>query len=136
MHTTHIHAAPDAFTRPPRCEYGPALAGRAVVIDNGSHSVKAGWAGENAPRVVFRSIATRARARAAASGGAPAQRVCVGDWGPGGGARGWEFSRGASRTPFEAGVVVNFDTQELLLDYAFDRLGVTGARASVVGCRV
>jgi hypothetical protein len=32
----------------------------------------------------------------------------------------------APRTPFEAGVVINYETQEALLDYAFDRLAVTG----------
>ncbi len=30
------------------------------------------------------------------------------------------------RTPFEAGVVINYEGQETLFDYAFDRLGVTG----------
>lgn len=100
------------------------MTGRPVVVDSGSHTTKAGWAGDDAPRVAFRSQVTRARSRAG-PGQQQQTRVCVGDWGPG--ARGaWEFSKGAVRTPYEAGVVVNFDTQEAVLDYAFDRLGITG----------
>ncbi|GBG00222.1 hypothetical protein Rsub_12707 [Raphidocelis subcapitata] len=120
-----IYPLPDpgaAFSRPAREEYGPYLDGRPLVIDNGSHTVKAGWAGEEGPRLEFRSQVTKARPR----GGGAHQRVCVGDWGPG--AKGWEFSKGAIRTPFEGGVVVNYEGQEALFDYAFDRLGIAGGR--------
>lgn len=49
------------------------------------------WAGEDAPRVTFRSQVTKVRNRV----GGVTTRVCVGDWGAG--AKGWEFSRHATR---------------------------------------
>lgn len=46
---------------------------------------------------------------------------------------GWAVDAGTHawpppRTPFEAGVVVNYEGQEALFDYAFDRMAVTGGR--------
>jgi actin-related protein len=58
-------AVPSLFIPPPlrpsRCTYD--VAGNAtLVVDNGAFCCRAGWAGEAAPRVQFRSLVSRPKA--------------------------------------------------------------------------
>lgn len=39
--------------------------------------------------------------------------------------RGYDFGRAAIRSPFDGNVVVNFETEEAIFDYVFDRFGFT-----------
>ena len=48
----------------------------------------------------------------------------VGEWGSG--VKGYDFGRASARSAFDSNVVVNFEVQEVILDYAFDRLSLTG----------
>ncbi|WIA16703.1 hypothetical protein OEZ85_013359 [Tetradesmus obliquus] len=110
-----------AVLRPPRCGYDAAvLAGRALVVDNGSHSIRAGWAGEDAPSVIFRSAMCKPRPKQGA-----ANRAVVGEWGPG--LSGWDFGKHTHRYVHESDVPTNLETQEALLDWALDRMGLAEA---------
>eukprot|EP00775_Hariotina_reticulata_P012512 gene12512-12646_t len=105
--------------RSPRCLYdAAAMSGRVLVIDNGSHSIRAGWAGDYSPSVVFRS--SMAKPRPYKGSGA---RTVVGDWGPG--LSGWDFGKHTHRYCFEQDVPVNLEGQEAMFDWALDRLGLT-----------
>ncbi|KAH8345085.1 hypothetical protein KR059_004301, partial [Drosophila kikkawai] len=83
---------------------------RALVFDGGSGSCKAGFAGENSPRVVFPSIT-----------GIHCQSVVVGthkDWYLGNEA---QSKRGilALKYPIEHGVVTNWDDMEMIWNHTF-----------------
>ncbi|KAF6254511.1 actin-domain-containing protein [Scenedesmus sp. NREL 46B-D3] len=110
-----------AVLRPPRCSYdAAALAGRALVIDNGSHSMRTGWAGEEAPAVVFRAAMCKPRPKQGA-----ANRAVVGEWGPG--LSGWDFGKHTHRYAHESDVPTNLETQEAITDWALDRMGLAEA---------
>jgi hypothetical protein len=53
----------DAPLRPPRCPASEVRPGAIIVVDNGSYQCRAGWAGQPAPRVVFRALLHRPRAK-------------------------------------------------------------------------
>jgi actin-related protein len=54
----------DAPLRPPRAPASEAQPGAILVVDNGSYQCRAGWAGQPEPRVVFRALLHRPRAKA------------------------------------------------------------------------
>ncbi|XP_076859117.1 actin-related protein 5 [Brachyhypopomus gauderio] len=87
-----------------------------IVIDNGSFQTRAGWActgGEfTQPRLVFKAVAARSR-------GAARSHTQVGN-----DIAHLEPLRWLLKTPFDRNVVVNFEIQELLLDYIFIHLGI------------
>ncbi len=89
----------------------------AVVLDSGSGTLKAGFAGEDGPRLILPSIVGRAR-HAGIMIGAAAQDAFVG---PEADQRRTLLS--VSR-PIERGVVKNWDDLERLWGYAFEGLGV------------
>eukprot|EP00160_Parvularia_atlantis_P005201 Unigene14440_Nuclearia_a/m.43538 Unigene14440_Nuclearia_a/g.43538 ORF Unigene14440_Nuclearia_a/g.43538 Unigene14440_Nuclearia_a/m.43538 type:complete len:742 (+) Unigene14440_Nuclearia_a:21-2246(+) len=92
-------------------------AGTPLVIDNGSYRCRAGWATDASPR--FECINASARYRQRREGDplyAVGGDIPLTDW-----------SRITYRTPFEANVVVNFDSQELVLDHVFSHLSVASA---------
>lgn len=72
----HPAAPGPEFARPERCEYAPALAGCPVVIDNGSHTIKAGCAGP-AGRVARGGLAAAAARRRATANRTQAARRCA-----------------------------------------------------------
>mmetsp|Transcript_13179 Transcript_13179/g.25135 ORF Transcript_13179/g.25135 Transcript_13179/m.25135 type:complete len:751 (+) Transcript_13179:207-2459(+) len=109
---------------PPRIPRGSydVKAGTALVIDNGSYTCRVGWAGEDAPRVNFRSLVSRPRAF---SKGDVSREYIVGECDQNS-LKGLDFTRTGFKSPFDMDVVVDFDKQEAILDYAFDRLAVSG----------
>ncbi|KAM5434430.1 Actin-related protein 5 [Microsporum canis] len=95
----------------------------AIVIDNGSHTVKAGWSFDKSPRFVLPPVASKYRDR-------KLNRACQ--------FVGYDAyvdatARGQIRNAFDAGtgVIGNWDVVEGLLDYIFLKLGVDGANGSV-----
>ncbi|EFW17766.1 chromatin remodeling complex subunit Arp5 [Coccidioides posadasii str. Silveira] len=95
----------------------------AIVIDNGSHLVKAGWSFDKAPRFIIPPIIARYRDR-------KANRTCQ--------FVGYDAyvdatTRGQVRNAFDPGtsIVGNWDVMEGLLDYIFLKLGVDGENGGV-----
>lgn len=86
---------------------------QAIVCDNGSGSVKAGMAGDDAPKAVFPSIVGRAR-HAGTMVGMGQKEVYVGDEA--------QSKRGvlSLKYPIQHGVVSNWDDMEKLWQYTFN----------------
>lgn len=86
---------------------------QAIVCDNGSGSVKAGMAGDDAPKAVFPSIVGRAR-HAGTMVGIGQKEVYVGDEA--------QSKRGvlSLKYPIQHGVVSNWDDMEKLWQYTFN----------------
>uniref|UniRef100_A0A3B5L077 Actin-related protein 5 n=1 Tax=Xiphophorus couchianus TaxID=32473 RepID=A0A3B5L077_9TELE len=88
-----------------------------IVIDNGSFQTRAGWAAPAAefdsPRLLFRSVAARSR-------GAARSETQIGNDIPN-----LEPLRWLLKSQFDRNVVVNFEIQELILDYVFTHLGLS-----------
>lgn len=88
-----------------------------IVIDNGSFQTRAGWAAPAAefdsPRLVFRSVAARSR-------GAARSETQIGN-----DITNLEPLRWLLKNQFDRNVVVNFEIQELILDYIFTHMGIT-----------
>ncbi|XP_072259816.1 actin-related protein 5 [Pyxicephalus adspersus] len=92
--------------------YEPVLDGpAALVLDNGSFQLRAGWAGVG-PQMQFRSVVARSR-------GGPRSVCSVGNDIPS-----LEPLRWLLRTPFDRNLPVNLELQELLCDHVFQKLGV------------
>ncbi|KAG9270189.1 actin-related protein 5 [Astyanax mexicanus] len=93
-----------------------------VVVDNGSFQNRAGWACGGAeferPLLQFKSVAARSR-------GAARSETQVGNDIPN-----LEPLRWLLKSQFDRNVVVNFEIQELMLDYIFVHLGI-GTEGSV-----
>ncbi|KAL7884435.1 hypothetical protein AOLI_G00072050 [Acnodon oligacanthus] len=106
--------SPDAlFEVKPEClQPSPAP----IVVDNGSFQTRAGWACSGAefscPSMLFRSVAARSR-------GAARSETQVGNDIPN-----LEPLRWLLKSQFDRNVVVNFEIQELMLDYIFVHLGI------------
>ncbi|XP_036434541.1 actin-related protein 5 [Colossoma macropomum] len=87
-----------------------------IVVDNGSFQTRAGWACSGAefscPSMLFRSVAARSR-------GAARSETQVGNDIPN-----LEPLRWLLKSQFDRNVVVNFEIQELMLDYIFVHLGI------------
>jgi len=90
-----------------------------VVIDNGSYELRAGFSEEEGPSLRFPNQLIRSRARLSTD-----FETVVGDCQFN--VKGYDFGRAATRSAFDGNVVVNFDVQEAVLDYVFDRLGFKG----------
>ncbi|KAL2001026.1 hypothetical protein VTN02DRAFT_2339 [Thermoascus thermophilus] len=95
----------------------------AIVIDNGSHLVRAGWSFDEAPRFVFPPVVSRYRDR-------KLNKTCQ--------FVGYDAyvdatTRGQLRCAFDPGtsIVGNWDAMEGILDYVFIKLGVDGANGGV-----
>ncbi|KAM4623260.1 actin-related protein 5 [Discoglossus pictus] len=83
----------------------------ALVLDNGSFQLRAGWAGAG-PRLQLRSVVARSR-----GGARSLSRV-------GNDIPSLEPLRWLLRTPFDRNLPVNLELQELLCDHVFCKLGV------------
>ncbi|KAI6646172.1 actin [Oopsacas minuta] len=83
-----------------------------IVIDNGARGTKAGFSGENSPRVVFPSIVGRPRPQGVMVG-MPQRDVYVGDEA--------QRKRGILmlKYPIEHGIVTNWDDMEKMLCHTF-----------------
>lgn len=91
-----------------------------IVIDNGSHSCRAGWSTDSKPRLVFRNLVAKLRGKKESDPG----RVFFGN-----DIEELEDLKWNIRTQFDMDAVSHFDTQESAFDYLFTHLGIntTGA---------
>jgi len=84
-----------------------------LVIDVGSHSTRAGWAGEKDPCVVLRSLVGKAKdGKGDLVTLAGDQLLCR------------DISKTMVRSPFEKDVVQHFESMETILDYTLYRMGI------------
>ncbi|CAG7731069.1 unnamed protein product [Allacma fusca] len=93
------------------------MSGTPIVLDNGSGVVKAGWAGDEAPSVVFSSIIGRPRHKRVMLG--MGQRKIGADSYVGDAA---QSKRGilSLKYPIDHGVIVNWDDMEKIWQHTFD----------------
>jgi actin-related protein 5 len=97
--------------------------GAALVIDNGSSAVRAGWSFESKPRFSIPPIMSKYRDRKLGKTFSFAGYDCYAD----------TTARGHIRGAFEAGtgIVSNWDVMEHVLDYIFLKLGLNEAEGSI-----
>ncbi|KAK7704623.1 Actin-related protein 5 [Diaporthe eres] len=95
----------------------------AIVIDNGSSSVRAGWNFEDTPRFSIPPIMAKYRDRKLGKTFSFAGLDCYSD----------TTARGHIRNAFEqgTGVVSNWDVMEHVLDYLFLKLGMNGVEGNI-----
>ncbi|PHH69523.1 hypothetical protein CDD80_6663 [Ophiocordyceps camponoti-rufipedis] len=95
----------------------------AIVIDNGSSAVRAGWSFESSPRFSLPPIMSKYRDRKLGKTFSFAGFDCYAD----------TTSKGHIRNAFEVGtgIVSNWDVMEHLLDYVFLKLGMNEADGAV-----
>ncbi|KAK4134364.1 ARP5-like protein [Trichocladium antarcticum] len=95
----------------------------AIIIDNGSSSVRAGWSFETKPRLAIPPIMSKYRDRKLGKTFSFAGQDCYAD----------TTARGHIRNAFEAGteIVSNWDVMEHVLDHVFLKLGMNGAEGSI-----
>ncbi|KXX76100.1 Actin-like protein arp5 [Madurella mycetomatis] len=95
----------------------------AIVIDNGSSSVRAGWSFESKPRLAIPPIMSKYRDRKLNRTFSFAGQDCYAD----------TTARGHIRNAFEAGtgIVSNWDVVEHVLDHVFLKLGMNGVEGGI-----
>ncbi|KAK4991133.1 Actin-related protein 5 [Elasticomyces elasticus] len=95
----------------------------AIVIDNGSSAVRAGWQFEQAPRLAFPPLMARYTDRKLN------RKFCF----IGSDLYADGTARGQAKNVYEPGsdIVNNWDAQEGVLDYVFIKLGLDGSRGAV-----
>ncbi|EEY19067.1 conserved hypothetical protein [Verticillium alfalfae VaMs.102] len=95
----------------------------AIVIDNGSNAVRAGWSFEDKPRMSIPPIMSKYRDRKAGKTYSFAGNDCYAD----------ANSRSHVRNAFEqgTGIVTNWDAMEHVLDYIFLKLGMNNAEGNI-----
>ncbi|KAL7899480.1 actin-like protein [Trichoderma sp. SZMC 28014] len=95
----------------------------AVVIDNGSSAVRAGWSFESAPRLNIPPVMAKYRDRKLGKTFSFAGSDCYAD----------TTARGHIRNAFEAGtgIISNWDVTEHVLDYIFLKLGMNDASGGI-----
>ncbi|KAF8473469.1 hypothetical protein BDZ91DRAFT_845901 [Kalaharituber pfeilii] len=104
---------------------GPAPIGPevAIVIDNGSWQLRAGFSIDQHPRCAYTPQVARYRDRKALK----TYTICGND------VFADAASRSQAKSPFDGNVVSNFDVLENLLDYTFLKLGLSGDASGGVG---
>ncbi|KAK4155779.1 actin-like protein arp5 [Chaetomidium leptoderma] len=95
----------------------------AIVIDNGSSAVRAGWSFETNPRLAIPPIMAKYRDRKANKTFSFAGHDCYAD----------TAARGHIRSAFEAGtgIVNSWDVMEHVLDHVFIKLGMNGVEGGI-----
>ncbi|KAI0482455.1 putative chromatin remodeling complex subunit [Xylariaceae sp. FL0804] len=95
----------------------------AIVIDNGSSAVRAGWSFEAKPRLSLPPIMAKYRDRKLGKTYSFAGYDCYAD----------TTARGHIRNAFEAGtgIVCNWDVEEHVLDWTFLKLGMNNAEGNI-----
>ncbi|CAM1511348.1 Fc.00g088610.m01.CDS01 [Cosmosporella sp. VM-42] len=95
----------------------------AIVIDNGSSAVRAGWSFDDKPRFSIPPIMSKYRDRKLGKTFSFAGSDCYAD----------TTARGHIRSAFEAGtgIVSNWDVTEHVLDYIFLKLGMNEANGNI-----
>ncbi|PSS00615.1 actin-like ATPase domain-containing protein [Coniella lustricola] len=95
----------------------------AIIIDNGSSSVRAGWSFDAAPRLAIPPIMAKYRDRKLGRTFSLAGYDCYSD----------TTARGHIRNAFEAGtgITANWDVMEHVLDYIFLKMGMNGVDGNI-----
>ncbi|KAK4146857.1 actin-like protein arp5 [Dichotomopilus funicola] len=95
----------------------------AIVIDNGSSTVRAGWSFETQPRLAIPPIMAKYRDRKAGKTFSFAGNDCYAD----------TTARSHIRNAFEAGtgIASNWDVVEHVLDHVFIKLGINGVEGGI-----
>ncbi|KAM0524452.1 hypothetical protein ACHAPE_000546 [Trichoderma viride] len=95
----------------------------AIVIDNGSSAIRAGWSFESAPRLNIPPVMAKYRDRKLGKTFSFAGSDCYAD----------TTARGHIRNAFEAGtgIISNWDVTEHVLDYIFLKLGMNDASGGI-----
>ncbi|KAJ2895465.1 chromatin remodeling complex subunit (actin) [Zalerion maritima] len=95
----------------------------AIVIDNGSSTVRAGWSFESAPRLNIPPIMAKYRDRKLGRTFSFVGRDCYAD----------TTAKGHIRNAFEqgTGIVSNWDVMEHVLDYVFIKMGLNGVEGGI-----
>ncbi|KAK2067747.1 hypothetical protein P8C59_001459 [Phyllachora maydis] len=96
---------------------------RAIVIDNGSSAVRAGWSFEQQPRIIIPPIMAKYRDRKLGKTFSFAGNDCYAD----------TTAKGHIRNAFEVGtgIVSNWDVMEHVLDHLFIKLGMNGVEGGI-----
>ncbi|KAL3420150.1 chromatin remodeling complex subunit (actin) [Phlyctema vagabunda] len=97
--------------------------GAAIVIDNGSSSIRAGWSFDKAPRLNLTPIMSKYRDRKYNRTFQFVGEDVYAD----------TTARGHLRSAFEAGtgIISNWDVMESLLDYVFIKMGIDGSNGAI-----
>ncbi|XP_065674500.1 actin-related protein 5 [Hydra vulgaris] len=86
-----------------------------IIIDNGSHSCRAGWSTDEQPKLVYRNLMAKLRTK---------KESDIISTFYGNDIRDLEDSKWNILTQFDSDVVAHFDTQEFAFDYLFTHLGI------------
>ncbi|EEB08674.1 actin-like protein Arp5 [Schizosaccharomyces japonicus yFS275] len=92
----------------------PPASNLPLVIDNGSCQLRAGWGGEQEPRLVFDNLVSRYRDRKLSRTSTLVGYDTLIE--PG--------ARSIAKSPFENGLINNWDVFEMVMDYTLLKLGV------------
>ncbi|XP_069112431.1 uncharacterized protein [Argopecten irradians] len=87
-----------------------------IVLDNGSHRIKAGFSGDDSPRSIFRTIVGTTFNEEARTYGKLPRHFCIGD----------EAIKNSLdiKKPIERGIVTNWEAMEAVWSHVFDDLRV------------
>ena len=96
--------------------YG-ASANTPLVLDFGSYSMRAGWAGQKDPALNFRSLTGKAKNSAGEIVTVAGDQLLCRD-----------ITKTALKSPFERDVVQNLESTETLFDYTLSQLGINSER--------
>ena len=96
-----------------------AFRNRCIVIDNGSHTCRAGWSHEPTPKLKYRNLLAKLRSKKDNEVNNTTQFF-------GNDIDGLEDVKWNIRTQFDLNVVTHFDVQEHAFDYLFTHLGLSG----------
>lgn len=85
-----------------------------IVIDNGSYRCRVGWASDDQPRMIFKNLIAKQKAKKSME-----TDILIGnDIGN------LEVARWQLKSPFDRNIVTQFDVQEQMFDYTFSHLGI------------
>lgn len=98
-HVYPMEEVREAVEQPPPSRDWASFASSAIVLDNGASTMRAGWAAENAPRIVSENVVAKYKDRKTNHNMLLAGSEAYAD----------ATSRGAVKSPYEGDVLVNFD---------------------------
>lgn len=114
LHTSVDPVTPSEYKQ----RYCPSATGTVIpiIIDNGGYALRAGYATDSEPRVVYRSLVGRPRTKRLGD-------YCL----VGSEMDAQDIVRLRARSPFDGNIVCHFDLMEYVLDKTFMLLGLEGS---------
>lgn len=117
--TVRIFELRDARSVPdPIYPYSDSLRGTPLIIDNGSHHCRVGWATDKEPRIIFRNCYAKHRKDRGKKIAAETEILVAND------IVNIEAVRFQLKSPHDENVVTHFEAQETMFDYIFSHLGI------------